>query len=61
MNTTIHTATILVAHRQAELRALADRPARRRPAAATASLTDSFSLAALLRRLVPTTRRPALV
>lgn len=69
MITTTHTATVHVAHRQAELRAQGRsariardaRAARRQPVAAPAVAGSAWSLPILARRLGLGARRPALV
>ncbi len=69
MITTTHTANVLVAHRQAELRAHGRsarigrdaRLARRQPTAAPVAAGSAWSLPILARRLGLGARRPALV
>lgn len=67
MITTTHTAAVLVAHRQAELRTQArsarivrDARTARRQSTTTAA-DPAWSIAALVRRFGPASRRPALV
>jgi len=68
MITTTHTASVLVAHRQAELRSQArsvrivrDARTARRQSTTTAAVTDAaWSIGALVRRFGLASRRPAL-